>query len=222
MQRLLTAYTKYYNKKYKKIGHLFHGRYKAIICEKDNYLLELMRYIHLNPYRAGLVKKPSEWKWSGHKEYLGENSIGIADTDEVLSIFSSNLKQARVGYSDFVHDGSRMGKRREYYPEEKMPYLGGDKFVEELTFKHTELMEEKFPERKVSTKVTLREIADEVASGFKVSLEGLCSGTRNRRVTQARRMLIIKALDCGYKGTEIAGFLNLSQGYVARINSNRT
>src|SRR3990170_3468527 len=68
MQSLLTGYVRGFNRTHGRKGHLFQGRYKAIVCERDSYLLELVRYIHLNPVRAGLVRRPGEWKWSGYSE----------------------------------------------------------------------------------------------------------------------------------------------------------
>lgn len=69
-QSLLTTYVREFNGRHRRRGHLFHGRYKAIACDQESYLLELVRYIHLNPVRARLVRRPSEWRWSGHGEYL--------------------------------------------------------------------------------------------------------------------------------------------------------
>ncbi len=62
MQSLLFRYTQYFNRRYREVGHLFQGRYKAIVCDKDSYLLELVRYIHLNPVRAKVVKAPEDQK----------------------------------------------------------------------------------------------------------------------------------------------------------------
>ena len=65
MQRVLTTYSQYHNRKYKKIGHLFQARYKSILCQSDKYLGELVRYIHLNPVRAKMVKRPSNMNTAG-------------------------------------------------------------------------------------------------------------------------------------------------------------
>jgi putative transposase len=70
MQGLQQSYSQYFNRKHHKSGHLFEGRYKAIICQKDEYLLELIRYIHLNPVRAGMVQVPERYRHSGHHAYL--------------------------------------------------------------------------------------------------------------------------------------------------------
>ena len=67
MHGLLTAYSQYHNRKYKKVGHLFQGRYKAILCQSDRYVGELVRYIHLNPVRAKMVARPEDFEYSGHR-----------------------------------------------------------------------------------------------------------------------------------------------------------
>ena len=69
LQSLLTGYARRFNQTYRRHGHLFQGRYKAIVCDRDSYLLELVRYIHLNPVRAKMVQRPGDWPWSGHGEY---------------------------------------------------------------------------------------------------------------------------------------------------------
>ena len=81
MRRLLTGYAIYYNRRYSRKGHLFQDRYKSIVCDKDSYLLELVRYIHLNPLRAGIVKDLEElnkYKWCGHSALVGKNPSAMA------------------------------------------------------------------------------------------------------------------------------------------------
>jgi REP-associated tyrosine transposase len=75
MQSLLYRYTRHYNRRYRKVGHLFQGRYQAILCDRDNYLMKLIRYLHLNPVRAGMVSDPSRYRWSSHRDYRGLPSI---------------------------------------------------------------------------------------------------------------------------------------------------
>jgi len=77
MQSLLTGYSQYFNRKYKKIGHVFQGRYKGILCQTDQYLGELVRYIHLNPVRARMVRRPEDYEYSGHRAYIGEDRSGL-------------------------------------------------------------------------------------------------------------------------------------------------
>jgi len=75
MQNLAFRYTRWINRRERRMGHLFQGRYQAVLVERDSYLLELVRYIHLNPVRTGMVKAPRDYPWSGHRAYLGEEVI---------------------------------------------------------------------------------------------------------------------------------------------------
>lgn len=115
MQSLLYRYSRYYNRRYHKVGHLFQGRYRAILCDKDEYLLELVRYLHLNPVRARLVKDLREYRWSSHGNYLqGSNAGGVA-VEEVLAGFSRQRGAAIRAYERFIRDGLGQGHREEYY-----------------------------------------------------------------------------------------------------------
>jgi putative transposase len=75
LQNLSFRYTRWVNGRRKRSGHLFQGRYKAVLVDADSYLDALVRYIHLNPVRAGMVKEPEEYRWSGHRAYLGLEKI---------------------------------------------------------------------------------------------------------------------------------------------------
>lgn len=94
MQSLLYRYTRRYNQRYRKIGHLFQGRYKAILCDRESYLMELIRYLHLNPVRGGMVSDPSRYSWSSHGAYLcGKSTSGLA-VEEGLKLWGSQRDQA--------------------------------------------------------------------------------------------------------------------------------
>lgn len=219
MQRLLTGYTRHFNKTYKHKGHLFQGRYKSIICERESYLMELLRYIHLNPYRAKLVQRPSEWKWSGHGEYLGSSERRIVETDEVLSHFSTGRATAVKGYMNFVRDGAWMGNRKEYYPEEKAPYLGNDAFVEELTVQHLGAISNKHPETQRKELMPLERVLENVARETGLAAGIIRGSGRARAITGARKKFICQALGAGHKAINVARFLNCSDGYITRIFS---
>ena len=93
MQGLQQSYTQYFNRSYRKVGHLFQGRYKAIICDKDKYLLALPRYIHLNPVRAGLAKRPEGYVYPGHRSYLIDGAAKIVESGPIWRMKEgSNLK----------------------------------------------------------------------------------------------------------------------------------
>lgn len=116
MRRLLTGHAVTFNLRHHRSGHLFQNRYKSIICEEEPYLLELVRYIHLNPLRAGLVSSIGELKvypWSGHAVLMGARELPGQKVDEVLLYFSKRRKPAREKYETFVVDGVERGKREE-------------------------------------------------------------------------------------------------------------
>ena len=101
MRRLLTGYAVWYNRKYHRTGHLFQNRYQSIVCEEEAYLLELVRYIHLNPLRGGMVKKMEEldgYPWSGHGVLVGRNKNDWQERDYVLSQFSETRGKAVRAY----------------------------------------------------------------------------------------------------------------------------
>lgn len=128
MRRLLTGYAVYYNRKYQRQGHLFQNRYKSIVCEEEPYLLELVRYIHLNPLRAGLVKTVealSQYPWSGHGVLLGQLKNDWQEIDYVLKLFASGRRKAMQLYKKFVEDGQDQGKRDELSGGGLIRSLGG-------------------------------------------------------------------------------------------------
>jgi len=221
MQRILTGYTRYFKKTYKHKGHVFQGRYKSIICEKESYLLELIRYIHLNPYRAKLVQRPSEWKWSGHGEYLGSHEARVVETKEVLSHFSEDRESAIKGYMDFVRDGAWMGNRKEYYPEEKASYLGNNKFIEDLTAQHLEAISRKHPWMHKKELMPLEKILEELVKKTGLAAETVCGSGRARSVAGARKEFIYQAMGAGHKAISVARFLDCTDGYVARIYNEK-
>jgi putative transposase len=116
MRRLLTGYAVVFNLRHNRKGHLFQNRYKSIVCQEDSYLLELVRYIHLNPVRACLVNSLDEldsYKWCGHAVIMGNVNLAGQSTEEVLLMFDKGIKLARKRYRKFVADGIPLGKRDE-------------------------------------------------------------------------------------------------------------
>jgi REP element-mobilizing transposase RayT len=103
MQNINTSYTVYVNRKYQRSGHLLQGRFKGIIVDKDRYLVALSRYIHLNPVRSKLVKRPVDYPWTSYRAFIdqkAENSL--VDTGETLSYFSKGRNKAVRAYREFV------------------------------------------------------------------------------------------------------------------------
>jgi REP element-mobilizing transposase RayT len=126
MQGLQQSYTQYFNRTHRKVGHLFQGRYKAILCEKDRYLVALIRYIHLNPVRARLVEQPEAYAYSGHVAYLAGRATEVLDPMPGLAVFGG-----AAAYRQFVREGLAEGHQADYYAVTDQRFLGAERFVEQ-------------------------------------------------------------------------------------------
>jgi len=126
MQRLLTSHARYFNTRHQQTGHLFQGRYQALVCERDSYLLELVRYLHLNPVRAGLCSEADEWPWSSHPYYLGATGGEWTVAKEALELFAADRRRALQAYRRFLGDGMAMGHRPDFYPRRHAPGAGSE------------------------------------------------------------------------------------------------
>jgi putative transposase len=129
MRQLNGVFTQYFNRKHGRIGHLLQGRFKAILVEKESYLLELCRYVVLNPVRARLVPRPEKWKWSSYSATAGlERSPDFLTVTWLLSQFSSKRKEAQQQYREFVLDG--MQKESPWQSLTGQIFLGSIGFLE--------------------------------------------------------------------------------------------
>jgi REP element-mobilizing transposase RayT len=116
MRRLLTGYAQSFNRRHRRHGHLFQNRYKSILCQEDTYLLELVRYIHLNPLRAKVVadlRRLSNYRYCGHSVLLGKRQLEFQHTDAVMRRFAGTVKKAQSQYREYVKKGVLQGKRPE-------------------------------------------------------------------------------------------------------------
>jgi putative transposase len=146
MRRLMTGYAVTFNIRHRRSGHLFHNRYKSVVCEEDTYLLELTRYIHLNPLRARLVedlKSLDKYPWSGHSVLIGKQKnplvpeilpavekdkyLAEKTVEDVLWFFGKSLKEARRRYWVFVEKGIKHGRREDLQGGGLVRSAGGDK-----------------------------------------------------------------------------------------------
>ena len=113
MRKLLTWYAQYFNRKHRRTGHLFENRYKSILCDQDNYLLALIRYIHLNPIRANIVttvEQLDSYPWSGHRTLIGKAKHPWMDVDYALSEFGATRRRAINEYRRFMQEGIAQGR----------------------------------------------------------------------------------------------------------------
>ena len=190
VQNLSFRYTRWVNWRRGRTGHLFQGRYKAVLVDADAYLLELTRYIHLNPVRSGVVGEPEDYPWSSHLTYLGLENIPWLTTDWVLSIFSNNLRRARQAYDKFVEEGKSRGHQREFGSglEIDSRFLGDEVFIDKVFGQNNE-----WPKRKV----TVREIVSFVCQQFGLKEQMLSGPGKDRRFSKIRAIAAWLVLDSG-------------------------
>jgi putative transposase len=130
MRHINGVYTQYFNRRHDRVGHVFQGRFKAILVEKERYLLELCRYVILNPVRAGLVKLPEEYGWSSYRSIAGlSEQLSLLAVDLILSQFGGEIKKAQKQYRGFVADGIGIDVWKNV---KSQCILGGDIFLEKL------------------------------------------------------------------------------------------
>ncbi len=129
MRQLNGVFTQASNRRHRRSGHLFQGRYKAILVDRDAYFLELARYVVLNPVRAGMVRTPGDWPWSSYRAMVGEGSIpSWLAVDDLLSLFGERRSKARRRYQRFVAEG--IGEESVWLNLHQQIYLGDEAFVE--------------------------------------------------------------------------------------------
>lgn len=192
MQTLLYRYTRHYNKRYRKVGHLFQGRYTSILCDGEEYLLELIRYLHLNPVRAHIVKDPRGYPWSSHRLYLGGRDTSGVAVEEILARWSQRRGQAIKEYERFVLDGIRQGHREEYYELKEQRYLGEEDFVERL---EKQLGEDK---EEAPVEITVEEIVQAIGRRWGKKISEIRSKRRTRQEAMIRAI-------AAYVGREVGG-----------------
>jgi REP element-mobilizing transposase RayT len=242
MRKVLTGYAVNFNRRHRRYGHLFQNRFKSIVCEEDPYLLELTRYIHLNPLRAGVVKDMNEldvYPWTGHAVIMGKERRPWQDRDAILALFGKVEGQAKTRYRQFVEDGLTMGKRADFTGGGLIRSQGGwaevasmrrrqepaafdDRILGSGTFVGTVLAE---AEEKKNDGLRLRAaipdlaaLAQRIAQKEGISLSDLLSGARRRKVAQARRLLCqIAVKRLFYTGASVARFLGVSTSLVNRM-----
>ena len=128
MRQLNGVYTQHFNRTHGRVGHVYQGRYKAILVDKDSYLLELTRYVVLNPVRARMVKSPGAWPWSSYRAMIGRvQPPGWLQTDGLLRQFSKQRKRAIEKYVDFTRAG--IGLPSVWQGLKSQIYLGDEDFV---------------------------------------------------------------------------------------------
>ena len=201
MRQLNGVYTQRFNRIHKRVGHLFQGRFKAILVERDNYLLELCRYIVLNPVRAHMVSSANQYLWSSYLATVGESPVPAGLTiDWVLSQFARTKVVARKRYAVFVEEG--LSKPSPWSELKGQVLLGSDQFVE-LMAPH------------LDEQVAMLEVPKGQRLMHRPSLEVLFADNKSK---SSRNEIMAQCyLEFGYTQAEIANALELHYATVSRI-----
>jgi putative transposase len=243
MRRILTGYVVNFNKRHRRYGHLFQNRYKSIVCQEDVYLKELVRYIHLNLLRAGLVKDFRELNrnpWSGHSALAGKMKREWQSTEYVLSFFGSSNNSLK-NYLQYVGKGIDQGRRPELVGGGLIRSMGGwsavlasrkrderqvadqrilgdGDFVKQVISGLDDLVKKNL--RLSGRRIDIKALAERVSERYKVSIGELRSGGRRRAVVQARcAMSWIGVMELGYSGADVARYLGVTNSCVTRMIS---
>lgn len=193
MQGVQFTYTRYYNRTYHKVGHLFQGRYQAILCDRDSYLLELVRYLHLNPARVRRPVEPWKYRWSSHGAYLGKDNPIKVETSLVLGQLGKVMGKARRAYLKFMAEGRNLGHRGDYYQTVDQRFLGDERFIKKIDQRSRGEREIEVPGPRASFSALVGLVAK--VSG--VNERELIRAGRKRQWVRARSMLVYLAREWG-------------------------
>lgn len=165
MKSISVSYVMYFNKKYKRIGHLFQGRFKSEIVDTDKYFLQASKYIHKNPVKAGIVDLPEKYQWSSYGIYLGieRDEFSLIDKEFLLEIISKDKKVAIEEYKKFVEFENIMDESYKRFIkfegiQDEIKNIN-DKLIEEITKKYNLNKEQMIVELRKNTNLSLREIS---------------------------------------------------------------
>ncbi len=236
MRRLLTGYAVTFNHRHRRHGQLFQNRYKSILCQEDSYLLELVRYIHLNPLRAKAVADYGElerYRYAGHSVLLGYKKNDWQDTAYILGYFGRRVRSARAKYLEYVREGIGRGRRPELVGGGLLRSLGGWKKAKELREGSVRLKgderilgdtdfvlealraSEENLERKYRLKAegyTLQKLADRVGQLLGIEPEVIWSAGKYRNNVRGRSLFCYWAVrELGWSATDIARRMGISQ-----------
>ncbi|MDH4101513.1 MAG: transposase [Nitrospirota bacterium] len=241
MRRLLTWYAQYYNRRHNRSGHLFENRYKSVLCDEENYLLALVRYIHLNPVRANMVHTIEElghYRWSGHRAVLGKARYPWMAVNEVLDRFGGTGRQSVAGYRRFVAEGMQMehdptmsggglvrslggwsqviaARRKGNRDASDERILGNGDFVEAV-LRETEERQLRQMKHRLSG-LTIADIIGEECKKAGIGRVEVTSGARRALVSRTRALIACRSRDeLGLSAAEIARHLGVATSAVTR------
>jgi putative transposase len=241
MRRLLTGYAVSFNLRHRRHGQLFQNRYKSILCEEDPYLLELVRYIHLNPVRAKVVADLQElghYPYSGHSALVGKSVREFQDIEYVLESFGKTVSVARMRYLAYVQAGFSQGRRNdlmgggqirslggwaEVKGEKKKVrnrikgderILGGSDFVSQMLAEAHEEFELRYRLKRMG--YDLNKVADKVAELYGMAAAEIMTKGRRSRQVEARSLLCYWAVnELGMAITDLARVFGMTPSAIS-------
>jgi REP element-mobilizing transposase RayT len=242
MRRLLTGYAQQFNRRHKRHGYLFQNRYKSFLCETDPYLLELVRYIHLNPVRAGIVKDMESlgtYPKTGHAVIMGKTKHKWQDADSILSLFGQKASSARRAYRSFIEKGFSRDRRPDLTGGGLLRSVGGWTALKELkkddprvisderilgssnfvasVLKHAQ---EDYKRRTLVKAMDLNGLVVAVAHWLGADESVVRSTVKERVAAQARAIIAHLAVDrLRISGAELSKHLNVTPSAVSKLAS---
>ncbi|BBO72202.1 transposase [Desulfosarcina alkanivorans] len=241
MRRLLTGHAICFNRRHRRSGHLFQNRYKSILCQEDAYLLELVRYIHLNPLRAKLVadmKALDKYPYCGHATVMGTIDCAWQNVTVVLRQFGKRVASARKGYRSFVEKGIANGKRTDLtggglirsaggwtavkairaaatHEKSDERILGDGAFVERILAESQEVLDRRYALK--AQGLTVEDVADRVAQVLGITTDRVWLPGKYKQQVMARSLLCFWSVqELGESMAAMAGRLGISTTAVSK------
>jgi len=215
IQWINVSYAGYFNRKYKRPGHLFQGRFKSILVDAEEYLKQLSRYIHLNPVRAKLVGHPGEYRWSSYLAITGKTKEAEwVESAWLLSQFGRSLKRARLNYKNFVEEADIEELKNPAKDLSGGFILGSPDFVIWIkeAFLSDRTDESEIPQlRELKPKIFLDNIVEEVGREFNCEIETILHKGRKRNVARDVAIYLARVLS-GEKGKKVGEYFGNISG----------
>ena len=240
MRRILTGYAVVHNQRHNRQGHLFQNRFKSVLCQEEPYLLELVRYIHLNPLRAGIVedlRSLDRYRYCGHSRLMGKLETSWQDTSHILGLFGETISGARRRYKQFVSEGISQGQHPELmggglirsvggwaevkalrnkgvYQKGDERILGDGEFVESVLAQADEKLERKFHLK--AQGFDFERVVDRVAELLNLKRREVLASGKYKKVIAARSLVCFWTVrELGMSQTQLAVRFGISQPAVS-------
>ncbi|MDD4766200.1 MAG: transposase [Desulfotomaculaceae bacterium] len=207
MQRIQLVYTQWFNRKYDRTGHVFQQRYKALLCDKENYLMQLIKYIHNNPVKANL-DGGIDYKWSSHAYYTGKKTGNIVDRREALGFFSENRARAIKQYLQFME-------------QEEGEIIYQD--IQDIDEDESENQVVNRGDIKPAREINIDEIIEKFCAYEHVTVSELTKKSKTQKVSDVRKAIVLLSEKyCNISNTLLAKKLNLSPSMISKIKSGES